>query len=60
LNATSNDSKPKRLAWFSKLNGIRNNVSHTIKGKGVSSEELEFVRSIYNELSVRLKRPAKG
>jgi DNA sulfur modification protein DndB len=58
LYATSNDNKTKRLAWFTKMNGIRNNVSHTIKGKGVSAEELEFVRSIHKELLVRLKSPA--
>ena len=54
INAKSSDSKSKKLAWFTKLNNIRKHVAHSIKPKGVTSEDLDYVRMIYDVLKPRL------
>ncbi len=57
LDSSPNDKKSKKLAWFTKLNNIRNKVSHTIKNpKGVSDEELEFIKHINSELLTRITK----
>lgn len=53
IDATHNDSRKKRLAWFTKINDIRNIVDHPPKG-GVSDLQLEYVKRIYNEIEGRL------
>jgi len=50
IDAKISDSRAKRLSWFTKLNDIRKKVAHTIKSKGVSDEELDFVKHIYEEI----------
>jgi DNA sulfur modification protein DndB len=57
IDASPNDKKPKKIAWFTKLNTIRNKTAHTIKNpKGVSDEELEFVKHIFGDLQKILPR----
>lgn len=55
IDSSPNDKKPKKIAWFTKLNTIRNKTAHTIKNpKGVSDEELEFVKHIFGELQKKI------
>jgi len=46
FESKTNDSKKKKLAWFDKLNEIRNKVAHPQKG-GVTDNELEFSKKMY-------------
>lgn len=58
IDAQPNDKKAKKIAWFTKLNTIRNKLSHTVKNpKGVSNEELDFVKRIYGELLKKIPSP---
>ncbi|MCD4808248.1 MAG: DGQHR domain-containing protein [Methanococcoides sp.] len=54
MNAKPNDSRKKKLAWFSKVNDIRNVVSHPPRG-GVSDNQLEYLTETRNELMSKLK-----
>ncbi len=54
MKAKPNDSWKKKLAWFSKVNDIRNVVSHPPRG-GVSDNQLEYLTEIRNELMSKLK-----
>jgi DGQHR domain-containing protein len=54
LKAKPNDSKQKKISWFSKVNEIRNIVSHPPRG-GVSDIQLEYLNEIRNELMSKLK-----
>lgn len=51
-------SKIKQLAWFDKLNAIRNKIAHPERGK-VSQEEFDFLNEIIEKLKVVVTRPAK-
>jgi DNA sulfur modification protein DndB len=53
INAKSNESKVKCLAWFTKLNYIRDVCSHPPQG-GISDEDLEHVKNIHDEISKRI------
>lgn len=44
--------KDDRLAWFDKLNTIRNKVAHPERGP-VSSSELDFLNSVYEHLRAK-------
>lgn len=59
IDATPNDKKSKRVAWLSKLNLIRQKVAHTVKSKGVTGEELEYVMHIYEELQKKIGASGK-
>jgi len=48
------NSKEKQLSWFSKLNKIRNRISHPERGN-VSKDELEFLEKINNTLKQRIE-----
>lgn len=54
INAKANDSRTKRLRWYTEINKIRNIVAHPPSG-GVSDEQLAFVKKIKEELSNRIK-----
>ena len=54
IKAKPNDSMKKKLSWFSKVNDIRNIVSHPPRG-GISDNQLEFIIEIRNELMPKLK-----
>lgn len=55
IDAKSNDSKKKRLAWLVKANDIRNIASHPPRG-GVTDEQLEYMINICDELLPKLKK----
>jgi DGQHR domain-containing protein len=53
IDAKPSESKVKRLAWFTKLNYIRDVCAHPPQG-GISDDDLEFVKRIHDEVSKRL------
>ncbi len=55
ISAKANDSRAKRLSWYTELNKIRNIVAHPPSG-GVSNEQLAFVIQIKDELSNRIPK----
>ncbi|MGD0781014.1 MAG: DGQHR domain-containing protein [Dehalococcoidales bacterium] len=55
IEAKANDSKAKRLRWYTEINKIRNIVAHPPSG-GVSDEQLEFVIRIKREITERLSK----
>ena len=58
IRAKPTDSKKKKLSWFSKVNEIRNIVSHPPRG-GISDNQLEYLNQIRNELMSKLKNGDK-
>ena len=54
IDAKANDSRAKRLHWYTEINKIRNIVAHPPSG-GVSDEQLALVKKINEELSKRIK-----
>lgn len=55
IDSLLKDKQVKKIAWFTKLNAIRNKVDPDIKNpKGVSSEELVFVKHIFAEVQKKI------
>ncbi|MEN6343475.1 MAG: DGQHR domain-containing protein [Methanospirillum sp.] len=53
IDAKPNESKVKSLAWFTKLNQIRDVCAHPPQG-GISDDDLDFVKRIHDEICKRL------
>jgi DNA sulfur modification protein DndB len=48
-----NAGKAKAMAWFDRLNKLRNTVDHPTSG-GIDKEELEFLKSLFDDLSAKV------
>ena len=53
IDAKGNDSKAKRLSWYTSVNDIRNIVAHRASG-GVNEEQLAFLIRIRTDLTDRI------